>query len=156
MLLGLLVQIWMCCKKHGLMITGMSTRTDICQIGGKDSRNLTLLKEMLPKGKMLSGKRLTKIQATTRPDHVWPEVWTKIGKAAQIEKNKNGQKKKQSSTTLGNREEFTLSIWMTKITKKFSKNARRNWKDLWHQPCRVKDLQMASRKWLRSRRLHRR
>ena len=31
---------------------------------------------------MWSGERLTKIQATTRPDHVWPEVWTKIGKAA--------------------------------------------------------------------------
>ena len=29
-----------------------------------------------------------------------------------------------------------------------------NWKDLWHQACRVKDLQMASRKWLRSWRLH--
>ena len=28
-------------------------------------------------------ERLTKVQTTTRPDHVWPEVWTKIGKAAQ-------------------------------------------------------------------------
>ena len=26
---------------------------------------------------------MTKIQTTTRPDYVWPEVWTKIGKAAQ-------------------------------------------------------------------------
>ena len=25
----------------------------------------------------------TKIQTTTRPDHVWPEVWTKIGNAAE-------------------------------------------------------------------------
>ena len=32
---------------------------------------------------MWSRGSLTKIQATTRPDHVWPEVWTKIGKAAQ-------------------------------------------------------------------------
>ena len=32
---------------------------------------------------MWSGRRLTKIQATTRPDHVWPEVWTQIGKAVQ-------------------------------------------------------------------------
>ena len=32
---------------------------------------------------MWSGERLTKIQTTTRPDHVWPEVWTKIGEAAQ-------------------------------------------------------------------------
>ena len=26
---------------------------------------------------------ITKVQTTTRPDYVWPEVWTKIGKAAQ-------------------------------------------------------------------------
>ena len=43
----------------------------------------TLLKEKPPKGYMWSGRRLTKVQTTTRPDHVWPELWTKIGKAAQ-------------------------------------------------------------------------
>ena len=48
----------------------------------KGFTKFTLLKEKTPKGKMWSG-RLTKIQATTRPENVWPEVWTKIGKAAQ-------------------------------------------------------------------------
>ena len=28
-------------------------------------------------------ERLTKIHTTTKPDHVWPEVWTKMGNAAQ-------------------------------------------------------------------------
>ena len=32
---------------------------------------------------MWSGERLTQIQATTRPENVCPEVWTKNGKAAQ-------------------------------------------------------------------------
>ena len=32
---------------------------------------------------MWSGERLTKVQTTTGPDHVWPEAWTKIGQAAQ-------------------------------------------------------------------------
>ena len=32
---------------------------------------------------MWSGERLTKVQATTRLDNVWPDAWTKIGKAAQ-------------------------------------------------------------------------
>ena len=32
---------------------------------------------------MWSGRRLTKIQTTTRRDHVWPDLWTKIGKAVQ-------------------------------------------------------------------------
>ena len=53
-------------------------------------------------------------------------------------KNRNGQKKNRSSTTLGNREEFTLPIRMTKNTKKFSKMRGESWKDLWHQPCRAK------------------
>ena len=44
-------------------------------------------------------ERLTKIQTTSRPDHVWLEVWAKIGKAAQNRK-RNGQKKNQSSTML--------------------------------------------------------
>ena len=44
----------------------------------------TLSKEKRPKRFLWSGERLTKIQTTSRPDHVWPEVWTKIDKAAQI------------------------------------------------------------------------
>ena len=43
----------------------------------------TLLKENTPKGYMWFGERLTKNQATTRPENVWLEVWTQIGKAAQ-------------------------------------------------------------------------
>ena len=52
-----------------------------CRHGGLKKTNL--LKEKPLKGYMLSGGRLTKIQTTTTPDHVWPEVWTKIGKTAQ-------------------------------------------------------------------------
>ena len=43
----------------------------------------TKLNEKLPEGYMWSGRRLTKIQATTRPAKLWPEVWSKMGKAAQ-------------------------------------------------------------------------
>ena len=41
--------------------------------------------------------RLTKIQTTSRPDHVWPEVWTKIGKAAQ-NREKQEWKKREAQT----------------------------------------------------------
>ena len=47
-------------------------------------------------------ERLTKMQATTRPDHVWPEVWTRMGKAAQNRANKNVQQKSRSLTMLEN------------------------------------------------------
>ena len=43
----------------------------------------TLLKEKPPKGYVWSGGRLTKNQATTRNDNVWPKVLTKIGKTTQ-------------------------------------------------------------------------
>ena len=48
----------------------------------------TLLKENPPKGYVWSGERLTKVQMTTSPDHVWPEVRSKSGKPLRIEKNK--------------------------------------------------------------------
>ena len=34
-------------------------------------------------GFLWSWRRLTKVRTTTRPDHTWPEVWAKIGEAAQ-------------------------------------------------------------------------
>ena len=49
----------------------------------KGFTKFTLLKERPPRGdKCGPGWILTKIQTTTTPDHVWPEVWTKMGKAA--------------------------------------------------------------------------
>ena len=55
--------------------------------------------EKPPKGYMWSGVRLTMIQTTARPYHVWPEVWTKIGKAAQ---NREKQKLKNEKPKLDN------------------------------------------------------
>ena len=69
----------------------------------------------------------------------------KLVKPLRIEKNWNGQKRNQSSTMLEDQGEFTLSILMMKNTKK-SLTCEKNWKDLWHQPCLVKNLQKASRK----------
>ena len=54
-----------------------------------------LLKEKPPKGYLWSGVRLTKIQTTTRPDHVCPEVWTKIGEAAQNREKQEWAKEKE-------------------------------------------------------------
>ena len=43
----------------------------------------TLLNESPPRGYVWSRRRLTKIQTTSRPDQKRPDVWIKIGKAAQ-------------------------------------------------------------------------
>ena len=54
----------------------------------------TLLKDKHPKGYRWSRVRLTKIQTTTRSDYVWPEVWTKIGKAVQNREKQEWAKEK--------------------------------------------------------------
>ena len=69
-------------RRNVLTITGMSIRTEVCQFLGKVWKNFHCWKRNLQKD-MWSGERLTKVQTTPRPDHVWPEEWSKIGKAAQ-------------------------------------------------------------------------
>ena len=45
----------------------------------------TFLEEKPPNGYMWSGRRLTRKQLTSRPDHSWPELWEKMGKNAKAE-----------------------------------------------------------------------
>ena len=47
----------------------------------------TILIEKLPQGYMWSSGRLAKIQATTRPDHRWPAIWSSMSKASQRKEN---------------------------------------------------------------------
>ena len=44
--------------------------------------------------------RMTKIQATTRPDYFWPETWIEMSKELKRKKSKNGLLRSQSSTVL--------------------------------------------------------
>ena len=44
----------------------------------------TLLNEKPPDGYMWFGERLTKRQATSRPDHLWPEHCTKLARSAKL------------------------------------------------------------------------
>ena len=44
----------------------------------------TLLEEEPPDGYMWAGVRLTRKQLTSRPDHLWPELWEKMGKNAKL------------------------------------------------------------------------
>ena len=44
----------------------------------------TLLEEEPPDGYMWSGERLTRRQLTFRPDHLWPELWIKLGINAKL------------------------------------------------------------------------
>ena len=44
----------------------------------------TLVEEKPPEGFMWSGRRLTRKQLTSRPDHLWPELWENMGKNAKL------------------------------------------------------------------------
>ena len=45
----------------------------------------TLLEGKAPEGYTWSGGRLTRKQLTSRPDHLWPEIWKNTGKKRQAE-----------------------------------------------------------------------
>ena len=54
----------------------------------------TLLEEKAPDGYMWSGRRLTRKQLTSRPDHLCPELWKSMGKHAKLrEKQKWSEEK---------------------------------------------------------------
>ena len=59
----------------------------------------TLLEEKAPDGYMWSGERLFRKQLTSRPDHLWPELWKSMGKHAKL---KEKQKWSNEKLHLGN------------------------------------------------------
>ncbi len=77
----------------------------------------TLLNETPPKGFMCSGERLTKIQTTSHPDHVWPDAWTRIGKAAQRREKQEWAIEKPKLEHASKLRVFFLLIEVMKSTK---------------------------------------
>ena len=63
------IQIWTRCKNNVLIIVGIWTRIEVCQILGKDSQGSFYWKKNLPRDICGPGRRRTKIQATTRPEN---------------------------------------------------------------------------------------
>ena len=57
----------------------------------------TLLEEEAPDGKMWSGVRLTRKQFTSRPDHLWPELWKSMGKHAKLKEKQKWSNEKDPS-----------------------------------------------------------
>ena len=43
---------------------------------------------------MWPGWRLTKRQATSRPDHLWPELWIKMGRNAKLKERQKWSNEK--------------------------------------------------------------
>ena len=54
----------------------------------------TLLDEKAPDGYTWSGGRLTRKQLTSRPDHLWPELWKSMGKNAKLKEKQKWSEEK--------------------------------------------------------------
>ena len=66
------------------MIFGISMGRDLSD-PWTSFKQFTLLEEKAPDVCIWSGVRLTREQLTSRPDHLWPELWKSMGKARQAE-----------------------------------------------------------------------
>ena len=86
----------------------------------------TLLEEKSLDGYMWSGERLTGKQLTSRPHHLWPELWEKMGKNAKLKES--GLKKSSISITHENCEGSISSILRTRNLRRPSRMLPRNWK----------------------------
>ena len=84
-----------------------------------------LLEEKLSNGYMWSGWRLTRKLLTSRPDHLWPELWDKMGKNAKL---KEKQKWSHEKPKLNNARKLRGIYFIDpedKEVKETIKNARK-------------------------------
>ena len=117
------------------MITGMSMGLETCLILGQVSLSFFLLEEKPPDGYMWSKGRLTKRQVTSRPDHLWPELWRGMSKNAQLrEKHKWAIGKPKLDNARRLRGIYLLTL-RTRSSKKPSRMPARNWKHRWLLLC---------------------
>ena len=87
----------------------------------------TLLDEKPPEGYMWSGERLTRKQLTSRPDHLWPELWIKLGRNAKL---KERQKWSNEEPKLDNARRFRGIYFIDLEDKDFKETIRNAHKKL--------------------------
>ena len=66
------------------MIIGTLMALETCLILGQVSLNFIFWEEKPPDGYVWSRWRSTRKQLTSRPDHLWPELWKSMGKHAKL------------------------------------------------------------------------
>ena len=98
----------------------------------------TILEEKPPDGYMWSGRRLTRKQLTSRPDHLWPELWKSMGKHAKLKEKQKWSEEKFTLKTHENCEGSISSTPRIRNSKKPSRTRARSWKDQSILLCPVK------------------
>ena len=88
----------------------------------------TLLEEKPPNGYMWSGWRLTRKQLTSRPDHLWPELWKSMGKHAKLKEKQKWSNEKPKLDNAGRLRGIHFIDSETRNSKKPLRMFARNWK----------------------------
>ena len=107
------------------MIIGISICLETCQILGQVSHNSLYWKKNLPTDICGPGVRLTRKQRTSRPDHLWPELWKSTEKHANL---KEKQKWSNGKLHLENARKLRGIYFIDPEVKEFKetiKNARK-------------------------------
>ena len=109
---------------------------ETCLILGQVSHNLLYSKKKLLTDILWSGGRLTRKQLTSRPDHLWPELWKSMGKHAKLkEKQKWSELKSSILKAHENCEGSISSTQRIRNSKKPSRTRVRSWKHQWLLLC---------------------
>ena len=98
----------------------------------------TLLDEKAPDGYTWSGGRLTRKQLTSRPDHLWPELWKSMGKNAKLKEKQKWSEEKLHLENARKCVESILSTPRIRNSRKPSRTRVRSWKHQLLLLCPVK------------------
>ena len=88
----------------------------------------TLLDKKAPGGYTRSGVRLTRKQLTSRPDHLWPEIWKSMGKHAKLKEKQKCFRKRFILKTQENCVESISSTPRIRNSRTPSRTRVRSWK----------------------------
>ena len=125
-------------KRNASMTIGISMDHETCQILGQVSHNLLYSTKNFPTDLCGPGERLTRTQLASRPDHLCPELWKKMGKNAKLKEKQKWSNEKSIWITHGNCEESFSSTRRIRNSKKPSRTRVRSWKHQWLLLCPVK------------------
>ena len=87
----------------------------------------TPLEEKHPNGYMWSGGRFIRKQLTSRPDHLWPELWKSVGKNAKLKEKQKWSNEKLHLENARKCEGSISSTQRTRNSKKPSRTRVRSW-----------------------------
>ena len=121
----LLIRIWMSSKRSALMIIGPLMALETCLIHGQVSLFFLFSMKKAPDGHMWSGWRSTRKQLTSRPDHLWPELWKTMGKNAKLKEKQKWSEEKLHLDNARKLRGIYFSDPEDKVFKETIKNARK-------------------------------